>query len=68
MKQIEAKADIIREIVDSGKVVYCDSKSYVVIKDSINQYLIKCIDNDYCIGLTWNDNSTLNGTLFFVDS
>lgn len=59
-------AQQIRDLVDSGKIVYCDTESYVVIKDSIGQYLIKCLDNDYCIGLTHRDNTTLNGTYFFV--
>ena len=59
-------AQQIRDLVDSGRTVYCDSKSYVVIKDSIGQYLIKCLDNNYCIGLTHQDNTTLNGTYFFA--
>jgi hypothetical protein len=59
-------AQQIRDLVDAGKTVYCDTKSYVVIKDSIGQYLIKCPDNGYCIGLTHRDNVTLNGTYFFV--
>jgi hypothetical protein len=60
-------ANQIRALVDAGKKVYCDSKSYVVIKDSIGQYLIKCTDNDYTIGLTWRDQQTLNGTMFFTE-
>jgi hypothetical protein len=59
-------AQQIRDLVDSGKTVYCDTQSYVVIKDSIGQYLIKCLGNDYCIGLTHRDNVTLNGTYFFA--
>jgi len=59
-------AQQIRNLVDTGKTVYCDSESYVVIKDSIGQYLIKCLLNDYYIGLTHRDNTTLNGTYFFV--
>jgi hypothetical protein len=59
-------AQQIRDLVDSGKIVYCDSESYIVIKDSIGQYLIKCLDNHYYIGLTHRDNVTLNGTHFFV--
>lgn len=59
-------AQQIRDLVDAGKTVYCDSESYIVIKDSIGQYLIKSLDNHYYIGLTHRDSVTLNGTHFFV--
>lgn len=59
-------ADIIREEVDSGGTVYVDSLAYVVIKDSIGQYLIHCAMTNYYIGLTWRDGKTLNGERFFV--
>ena len=59
-------AEQICALVDAGKIVYCDSKAYVVIKDSIGQYLIKYIYSDYCIGLTWRDGQTLNGRHFFI--
>ena len=42
----------IKRAVDSGKRVYSGNKNYVVICDSIGQYLIKCTFNDNCIGLT----------------
>ena len=51
----------IKRAVDSGKRVYSGNKNYVVICDSIGQYLIKCTFNDSCIGLTWKDGVTLNG-------
>jgi len=55
----------IKEAVDKGIIVYCDSDAYVVIKDSIGQYLIKYIYSEYCIGLTWKDGTTLNGLSFY---
>jgi hypothetical protein len=33
----------------------------MVIKDSLNQYMIKSLSNNHCIGLTWDDGMTLNG-------
>jgi len=60
----------IKRAVDSGKRVYSGNKNYVVICDSIGQYLIKCTFNDSCIGLTWKDGVTLNGDPdeFWVES
>jgi len=60
-------ANEIRALVDAGKTVFCDTESYVVVKHKKvpSEYLIKCLDNDYCIGLTHRDNQTLNGTYFF---
>lgn len=49
----------IKEQVELGKIVYCQSTYYTVIKDNIGQWLIKG-NNDYYIGLTWKDNKTLN--------
>jgi len=59
-------ADIIREEVDRGATVYVDSLAYVVIRDSIGQYLIHCQMTNRFIGLTWRDGRTLNGERFFV--
>jgi hypothetical protein len=59
-------ADEIRAAVDAGKPVYCGSTSYIVLKDSIPQYLIHHIGSDYYIGLTHRDGQTLNGTAFFM--
>jgi Tfp pilus assembly protein PilX len=50
----------IKQAVDSGKKVYWSNLGYQVIKDSIGQYLIKHICG-HCIGLTWQDGTTLNG-------
>lgn len=58
----------IKEAVNSGKKVYCGNSAYEVIKDKIGQWLIKCTLNDYCIGLTWQDGTTLNAKAedFFI--
>ena len=51
----------IKAAVESGKTVYHQTRAYEVIKDSKDQWLIKCTLNGYCIGLTWMDNVTMNG-------
>jgi hypothetical protein len=51
----------IKTAINQGKQVFWKSQGYQVIKDSINQYLIKCIYNGHCIGLTWTDGVTMNG-------
>jgi hypothetical protein len=57
----------IREAVDQGKTVLWLSERYVVIKNG-SDYLIKCLLNNHCIGLTWADGTTLNGdeSEFFI--
>jgi hypothetical protein len=50
----------IKEAIESGENVFWKNNSYSVIKDSLGQYFIKCI-NGSCIGLTWLDGKTLNG-------
>lgn len=59
--------DEIKAAVDAGQTVYCGSPGYVVIKDSLGQYLVKCVFNNYYIGLTWQDGMTLNGKNFFME-
>jgi len=63
----------IKEAVDSGKTVYWKQPNYIVKKDEgktlcpdtmqhipyVN-YNIVCLENGYTIGLTWNDETTLN--------
>lgn len=51
----------IKEAVLSGNRVFWKNKSYEVIKDSLNQWFIKCHFNNHCIGLFWRDGETLNG-------
>jgi hypothetical protein len=53
--------DEIKQAVDRGETVHHQSPHYVVVKDSLGEYLIKCPSNDYCIGLTWQDGVTMNG-------
>ena len=50
----------IKAAVRAGKTVHAGTRAYKVIEDSIGQWLICCTINDYCIGLTWRDGSTLN--------
>ena len=54
--------DEIRNAVESGHTVHWSHEGYVVLKDSIGQWLIKCLSNGSCIGLTWQDGVTVNGT------
>lgn len=58
----------IKQAIADGKKVYWSNESYEVIKDKIGQYLIYRRLNEYCIGLTWRDGTTLNGkeSDFFV--
>ena len=51
----------IKQAVDSGKKVFWGTSNYLVVKDRLNQYLIKSLCNNNCIGLTWMDGTTLNG-------
>ena len=58
----------IKDAVLAGKTVHWATKAYVVVHDEIGQWLIKCLINDSCIGLTWRDGVTMNGNEneFFV--
>lgn len=51
----------IKTAVESGQTVHWANSNYKVIKDSVGQWLILCVLNQYCIGLTWQDGVTLNG-------
>ena len=51
----------IKEAVESGQTVHWASKSYRVLKDNVGQWLIQCVINGHCIGLTWRDGVTMNG-------
>lgn len=50
-----------KKAVNEDKTVCWVPPAYRVIKDSIGQYLIICLLNNNCIGLTWRDGVTLNG-------
>lgn len=60
----------IREAVNQGKEVYAGSSLYKVIKDSKDQFLIKCTINGYCVGLTGQEGTPyenrLNADNFFT--
>jgi len=52
----------IKSAVMAGKTVNWKQANYVVIHGSkIDKFLIKCTDNDSCIGLTHRDGLTMNG-------
>ena len=66
MKLAEIKAAVM-----AGKTVHWASEAYVVTyAPQIDEFLIKCLLNDTCIGLTWQDEVTMNGRpdQFFVTS
>ena len=50
----------IKQAIEEGKNVYWSNIGYKVIKDKKENYLIKHHSGN-CIGLTWNDETTLNG-------
>ena len=51
----------IKDAVLAGKTVHWATKAYAVVHDNVDQWLIKCLINDSCIGLTWRDGVTTNG-------
>ena len=51
----------IKQAIKNNKTVCYKNNAYIVIKDNIGQYIIKCTINGYCIGLTWRDGVTVNG-------
>lgn len=51
--------DEIKTAIEAGRTVHWSNSGYSVIK-SHDQYLIRHT-NGHCIGLTWADNTTLNG-------
>lgn len=65
----------IKSAIDAGKTVNWSNDSYVVIKHfprypDTPEYLIKCLSNNHCIGLTWRDGVTMNGKeeQFYINS
>ena len=61
--------DEIKAAVNAGKCVCWANTGYQVVRDTADQWLIRCTDNDSCIGLTWRDGVTINGKPedFFID-
>ena len=51
----------IKSAVDRGLTVCWFNPGYVVVKDSLGQYLIKFTANGHCIGLTNRAGDQLNG-------
>ncbi len=51
----------IKSAIENGKIVHWKHSGYIVLKDRIGQYLIECLSNGHCIGLTWLDGVTMNG-------
>ena len=41
----------VKIAVDNNLPVYWEHEGYIVFKDNIGQYLVKCLANDYIIGL-----------------
>lgn len=60
--------DEIKSAVDKGLKVHQTHEGYQVIKSKFGEYLITYKYNEWCIGLTWRDGVTLNGTedQFFI--
>ena len=59
----------IKTAVMAGQTVHWASTLYVVkYASAIDEFLIYCLSNDNCIGLTWQDGVTMNGSedQFFV--
>lgn len=50
----------IKDAVESGKTVHWANTGYIVFKDSLNQWLIVCLRNFDCVGLTHKDGVTMN--------
>ena len=59
------KLSEIKNAVNKGLTVCWSNSSYKVVcshpKSYQTEYLIKCLSNNSCIGLTWRDGITLNG-------
>ena len=49
----------IESAIFNGYTVHWKNKNYRVIKDKIGQYLIKCLSNNYCVGLTRSDGTLI---------
>ncbi len=52
----------IKQAIERGDKVHWVNSAYEVLRDKLGQYLICCINNESCIGLTWQDGITLNGS------
>lgn len=50
----------IKAAVESGHTVYWKSRSYVVVKDNLDQWFVKYVYGDHYTGLTHDDGVTLS--------
>jgi hypothetical protein len=50
----------IKKTINEGGRVYWHHEGYPVIKDGLGRFLICCIQNQSCWGLTWTDGVTMN--------
>lgn len=59
----------IKRAIEDNKKVYWSNSNYEVILTNKGEYIIKSIFNNHYIGLTWTDETTLNGKEedFYVD-
>ncbi len=51
----------IKAAVDAGQTVHWANHGYIVVKDSLGEYLIKYIPSGWCCGLTNRAGDKLNG-------
>ena len=57
--------DDIKTAIYNGYTVYWKNRGYEVIKDKLDQYLIKCTANSYCVGLTRTDGTLIEDPKHF---
>ena len=58
----------IKNAVNNGLTVHWSNDGYIVVKSN-NDYLVKCIANNSCVGLTWLDGTfTYNENDFYIGS
>ena len=50
----------IKKAVDAGETVHWANTGYTVVRGDLGGYYITH-HNGHCVGLTWEDGSTLNG-------
>ena len=55
----------IETAIYNGYTVYWKNRGYEVVKDKLDQYLIKCTANTYCVGLTRSDGTLIEDPKHF---
>ena len=67
-KKETMKVQQIKKHIDKGHYVTINNGAYKLIKDDLNQYLIICLSNNYCIGLTDSkDNLNMDCSFIRID-